>query len=129
MLFSVAGTFIYFLDHFKLYSTFCASHCQAQEVLREYNIIFKYLINRHIKLFKSSTFEIHRGDYNIIACTFKSLAMAQCHFYVLFHAYKDDTLKALSGIHINKSVLFACISNLLHTSDNHLCMRIVMVNT
>ena len=36
IMFSVAGTFIYFLDHFKLYSTFCASHCQAQEVLREY---------------------------------------------------------------------------------------------
>lgn len=35
-MFSVAGTFIFFLDHFRLYSTFCASHCQAQEVLREY---------------------------------------------------------------------------------------------
>ena len=47
MMFSVAGTFIYFLDHFKLYSTFCASHCQAQEVLREYSI---YTINDVISL-------------------------------------------------------------------------------
>ena len=35
----MAGTFIFFLDHFRLYSTFCASHCQAQEVLRELRIL------------------------------------------------------------------------------------------
>jgi len=42
-MFSVAGTFIFFLDHFRLYSTFCASHYQAQEVLRELSILHKYI--------------------------------------------------------------------------------------
>ena len=33
VLLSVAGTFLFYTDHFKLYSSFCASHSKAQKAL------------------------------------------------------------------------------------------------
>lgn len=33
VLFSVGSAFLYYVNHFKLYSSFCASHSKAQKVL------------------------------------------------------------------------------------------------
>ncbi|XP_070568887.1 rho guanine nucleotide exchange factor TIAM1-like isoform X3 [Ptychodera flava] len=33
VLFSIGGSFLFYVDHFKLYSTFCASHSRAQKIL------------------------------------------------------------------------------------------------
>lgn len=33
LLFSLGGSFLYYADHFKLYSGFCANHIKVQKVL------------------------------------------------------------------------------------------------
>lgn len=33
VLFSIGSAFLYYVNHFKLYSSFCASHSKAQKVL------------------------------------------------------------------------------------------------
>ena len=33
ILFSIGSAFLYYVNHFKLYSSFCASHSKAQKVL------------------------------------------------------------------------------------------------
>lgn len=33
VLFAVGNAFLYYVNHFKLYSSFCASHSKAQKVL------------------------------------------------------------------------------------------------
>ncbi|XP_077977644.1 rho guanine nucleotide exchange factor TIAM1-like [Glandiceps talaboti] len=33
ILFSIGGSFLFYVDHFKLYSTFCASHSKAQRII------------------------------------------------------------------------------------------------
>lgn len=33
VLFSMGSAFLYYVNHFKLYSSFCASHSKAQKVL------------------------------------------------------------------------------------------------
>uniref|UniRef100_A0A3P9JZD7 DH domain-containing protein n=1 Tax=Oryzias latipes TaxID=8090 RepID=A0A3P9JZD7_ORYLA len=35
LLFSLGGSFLYYADHFKLYSGFCANHIKVQQVLRK----------------------------------------------------------------------------------------------
>lgn len=33
ILFSIGSAFLYYVNHFKLYSSFCASHSKAQKIL------------------------------------------------------------------------------------------------
>lgn len=33
VIFSIGGCFLYYMDHFKLYSSFCACHSRAQKIL------------------------------------------------------------------------------------------------
>ncbi|MEE6507618.1 hypothetical protein FKM82_027461 [Ascaphus truei] len=37
LLFSLGGSFLYYADHFKLYSGFCANHIKVQKVLERGN--------------------------------------------------------------------------------------------
>ena len=48
ILFSLGGSFLHYANHFKLYSSFCASHSKAQKVLNPGT--------------KISTFETHHCD-------------------------------------------------------------------
>ncbi|KAL1138853.1 hypothetical protein AAG570_008915, partial [Ranatra chinensis] len=60
VLFSVGSAFLYYVNHFKLYSSFCASHSKAQKVLHpnEGNQALKeFLAARNPKQQHSSTLE------------------------------------------------------------------------
>ncbi|XP_057653123.1 protein still life, isoform SIF type 1 isoform X3 [Diorhabda carinulata] len=60
VLFSIASSFLYYVNHFKLYSSFCASHSKAQKVLHpnEGNqALQEFLIARNPKQQHSSTLE------------------------------------------------------------------------
>uniref|UniRef100_A0A6P7F4N6 Protein still life, isoforms C/SIF type 2 isoform X4 n=1 Tax=Diabrotica virgifera virgifera TaxID=50390 RepID=A0A6P7F4N6_DIAVI len=60
VLFSIASSFLYYVNHFKLYSSFCASHSKAQKVLHpnEGNqALQEFLSARNPKQQHSSTLE------------------------------------------------------------------------
>lgn len=59
VLFSIAGSFIYYANHFKLYSSFCASHSRAQKVLSpgENAELYEFLHARNPKQQHSATLE------------------------------------------------------------------------
>ncbi|KAL1514140.1 hypothetical protein ABEB36_003448 [Hypothenemus hampei] len=60
ILFSIGSAFLYYVNHFKLYSSFCASHSKAQKVLHpsEGNqALQEFLISRNPKQQHSSTLE------------------------------------------------------------------------
>lgn len=48
LLFSLGGSFLYYADHFKLYSGFCANHIKVQKVL-ERGELFRAFINCYNK--------------------------------------------------------------------------------
>ncbi|XP_074662751.1 protein still life, isoforms C/SIF type 2-like isoform X1 [Tubulanus polymorphus] len=59
ILFSIGGSFLYYANHFKLYSSFCASHSKAQKVLNpETNALLRdFLRARNPKQQHSATLE------------------------------------------------------------------------
>ncbi|XP_024085963.1 protein still life, isoform SIF type 1 isoform X2 [Cimex lectularius] len=60
VLFSVGSAFLYYVNHFKLYSSFCASHSKAQKVLHpnEGNqVLQEFLSSRNPRQQHSSTLE------------------------------------------------------------------------
>ena len=59
MLFSLAGSFLHYANHFKLYSSFCASHSKAQRLLNPDNNVplREFLRARNPKQQHSSTME------------------------------------------------------------------------
>ncbi|XP_055912609.1 protein still life, isoform SIF type 1 isoform X2 [Eupeodes corollae] len=60
VLFSIGSAFLYYVNHFKLYSSFCASHSKAQKVLHPNegnNALQEFLAARNPKQQHSSTLE------------------------------------------------------------------------
>jgi glucan phosphoethanolaminetransferase (alkaline phosphatase superfamily) len=51
ILFSIGSAFLYYVNHFKLYSSFCASHSKAQKVLHP----SKYFPASYFKVQKQSS--------------------------------------------------------------------------
>lgn len=45
VLFSIGSAFLYYVNHFKLYSSFCASHSKAQKVLHPSKFSLKVYIS------------------------------------------------------------------------------------
>lgn len=47
VLFSIGSAFLYYVNHFKLYSSFCASHSKAQKVLHPSEYANEFLFRIH----------------------------------------------------------------------------------
>lgn len=64
VLFSIGSAFLYYVNHFKLYSSFCASHSKAQKVLNPSKYMLLIMIIP-VKLYMAAEASVVR--YYIIA--------------------------------------------------------------
>lgn len=66
VLFAVGNAFLYYVNHFKLYSSFCASHSKAQKVLHpsEFYIALSLRTETSI-IFKYNSFDLYRIKYGL----------------------------------------------------------------
>lgn len=73
VLFSLGSAFLYYVNHFKLYSSFCASHSKAQKVLHPSKLKF---------LMKNKTYDNHE----IVKIN-----------QILFHRWRKSSTTRVSG--------------------------------
>ena len=55
VLFSLGGSFLYYANHFKVYSSFCASHSRTQKILNPGNKLTVTQVNTHCQTGKTLT--------------------------------------------------------------------------
>ena len=73
ILFSIGSSFLYYVNHFKLYSSFCASHSKAQKVLHPskypHNILEKHILSseKNISKLERSKETVDRVSLELIS--------------------------------------------------------------
>ncbi|XP_065163413.1 protein still life, isoform SIF type 1 isoform X5 [Atheta coriaria] len=110
MLFSIGSAFLYYVNHFKLYSSFCASHSKAQKVLHpnEGNqALQEFLSARNPKQQHSSTLESYLIKpiqrilkYPLLLQQLRNLTDSNCDE----HQHLVEALKGMEKVaeHINE---------------------------
>ncbi|XP_031631068.1 protein still life, isoform SIF type 1-like isoform X3 [Contarinia nasturtii] len=110
VLFSIGSAFLYYVNHFKLYSSFCASHSKAQKVLHpnEGNqALQEFLIARNPKQQHSSTLESYLIKpiqrilkYPLLLQQLRNLTDPRCEE----HTHLVEALKGMEKVaeHINE---------------------------
>ncbi|CAH1798643.1 unnamed protein product [Owenia fusiformis] len=109
ILFSLGGSFLYYANHFKLYSSFCASHSKAQKVLNpdDNTPLKEFLRARNPKQQHSATLESYLIKpiqrilkYPLLLRQLKSLTNPQSDE----HNHLSEALKGMEAVaeHINE---------------------------
>ncbi|XP_037046728.1 protein still life, isoform SIF type 1 isoform X5 [Bradysia coprophila] len=110
VLFSLGSAFLYYVNHFKLYSSFCASHSKAQKVLHpnEGNqALQEFLVSRNPKQQHSSTLESYLIKpiqrilkYPLLLQQLRNLTDPRCEE----HLHLVEALKGMEKVaeHINE---------------------------
>ena len=124
ILFSVGSAFLYYVNHFKLYSSFCASHSKAQKVLHPSKgaapgRCLHYFFLHFIFLFSHSKFlcfiyvNVFHYDFflyfihhipnlyilyslsSILYAIFHKFSIYSCFYFIVYKSYCRSRIKCL----------------------------------
>ncbi|PVD27952.1 hypothetical protein C0Q70_10528 [Pomacea canaliculata] len=109
VLFSIGGSFLYYANHFKVYSSFCASHSRAQKILNpESNeALREFLLARNPKQQHSATLESYMIKPIQRILKYPLLLQQLCaltHLETDEHHHLTEALKGMEAVaeHINE---------------------------